>query len=208
MPSTPTASTRSRAAIFGLDAISRNLFNSRSGSIKGDVFGGSINGHKRSKSAVSRSSANTQTTTTGEGSLTKFSRRSNSTTTVATSVSAVEEDSFFASKPISRSRKLLKRAKSPAGDVSPSRSSSKPGSRSNSRSRSPSQERVLCSEDEDEDPPLQQMDQSEWDLAMRLELARQNSQNQHGRQVHAGPMEMPSEATIYEGTYTSLLELS
>jgi hypothetical protein len=203
LPSTPTASTRSRAAIFGLDTISRNLFNARSGSTKGDVFGGSINGHKRSKSSISRSSATTQTTETGESSITKFSHRSNSTATAATSVSAMDDDTFFASKSVPKSRKLLKRAKSPIGsgsEASPGRRS-KPNSRSNSRSRSPSRERGLPNSDDEDDEgrTLQQMDQSEWDLAMRLELARRNSQNQHGPQVQATSMETPVEATIYEG---------
>ncbi|KAG5341935.1 hypothetical protein C0989_006778 [Termitomyces sp. Mn162] len=91
-PSTPTA--RSRVNIFGLDAISRNLFNTRPGSSMGDFFGGSISGHKRTKSTTSRSSMYTQTTSTGD-SLTKFSHRSAST--AATSV--MDDDaSFFESR--------------------------------------------------------------------------------------------------------------
>ncbi|KAJ2966331.1 hypothetical protein NUW54_g13840 [Trametes sanguinea] len=42
------------------------------------------------------------------------------------------------------------------------------------------------------------MDESERDLTMRLELARRNSQNQHGKEVPRGGMEEPSEETIYE----------
>jgi protein ECT2 len=41
------------------------------------------------------------------------------------------------------------------------------------------------------------------DLAMRLELARQNSQNQHNKQVPALPVEKPVEETIYEGKLCS-----
>ena len=91
---------QSRAAIFGFDTISLNLFNTRSGSIRGDVFGGSINGHKRSKSSVSRSSTIPRP---GESSIIKFSHRSNSTATAATSMSAMNDDVFFASKPVSKS---------------------------------------------------------------------------------------------------------
>jgi protein ECT2 len=208
LPSTPTASTRSRAAIFGLDVISRNLFNARQGSSKGDFFGGSINGHRRSKSAVSRSSTYTQTTTTGDDSLMKFSYRSNSTATAATTVSTMEDDTLLVSQP-SRSRKLLKRGKSPSGlenEASASRSSS----RANSWQRSPSTERRSGYSDRDEDDAiiLHKMDQSEMDLTMQLELARQNSQNQHNKQVPALPVEKPVEETIYEGKHFSSLYLS
>lgn len=42
--------------------------------------------------------------------------------------------------------------------------------------------------------------QSEMDLSMRLELARRNSKNQHGRALPSTPLDMPVEETIYEGT--------
>ena len=50
-------------------------------------------------------------------------------------------------------------------------------------------------------PEKRNMDESEWDLTMRLELARHNSQNQGSK----GPAEFPNpwdglvEDTIYEG---------
>lgn len=43
------------------------------------------------------------------------------------------------------------------------------------------------------------VDDSERDLAMRLELARRNSKNQHGHEYSVAAMEEPSEETIYEG---------
>ena len=42
------------------------------------------------------------------------------------------------------------------------------------------------------------MDESEWDLTMRLELARHNSQNQGSRPLES-PWDRPVEDTIYEG---------
>lgn len=170
----------------------------------GDFFGGSINGHKRTKSTTSRGSMYTQSTSTGDGSLTKFSHRSNST--AATSV--MDDDSSFFSSRSSRSKKLLKRGKSPGGstsdsDRSPSRLAQ---SFSFSRSRSPSRERHTDYSDVEEDDDgtvlakTKELDSSEWDLAMQLELARRNSKNQHGKQVPSLPIEAPVEATIYEGS--------
>ncbi|KAF9464393.1 hypothetical protein BDZ94DRAFT_1161981 [Collybia nuda] len=211
LPSTPTA--RSRVAIFGLDAISRNLFNTRPGSSMGDFFGGSINGHKRTKSTTSRASMYTQSTSTGDGSLMKFSHRSNST--AATTVSTMDDDSSFFSSRSSRSKKLLKRGKSPGGstsdsDRSPSRLAQ---SFSFSRSRSPSRERETdYSDTENDDSTMldetKDVDSSERDLAMQLELARRNSKNQHGKQMPSLPIEAPVEATIYEEEPHSLRPLS
>ncbi|KAF5388006.1 hypothetical protein D9615_000543 [Tricholomella constricta] len=196
-PTTPTA--RSRVAIFGLDAISRNLFNTRPGSSMGDFFGGSINGHRRTKSTTSRSSMYTQTTTTGDGSLTKFSNRSNST--AATSI--MDDDSSFFGSRTSRSKKLSKRGKSPGGwisdsDKSPSRRLTRP--LSFSRSRSPSRERDSDMEGDDSTlfAKTKELDDSERDLALQLELARRNSKNQHGKEIPSLPLEEPVEATIYE----------
>jgi hypothetical protein len=46
------------------------------------------------------------------------------------------------------------------------------------------------------------MDESEWDLTMRLELARRNSQNQHSKgTVEPPPWDGPVEETIYEGCH-------
>ncbi|KII94880.1 hypothetical protein PLICRDRAFT_33706 [Plicaturopsis crispa FD-325 SS-3] len=195
LPSTPTASTRSRAAIFSLDAISRNLFNARPGLPKGsDFFGGSVNSHRRSKSSVSRSST---TTTTADSSLMKFSHRSNSTATQATTMSSTTMNDSFGASRSSRSRKLVKRSKSPGGseserDRAPSRSRSV-----NGRESEPE-----YSDFDDDDDTVQQhmkrMDQSELDLTRRLELARKNSQNQHGKEAAALSLEKPIEDTIYE----------
>ena len=204
-PSTPTASTRSRTAIFGLDALSRNLFNGRPGSAMGDFFGGSVNVHKRSKSTISSgSSMYTQTTGTGD-SLTRFSHRSNSTATAATTISTMDEGSVNASK-ISKPRKLLKRGKSPGrsdGEIdrtSPSRPSSRSGRSTGSGSRSQSVEREIdYSDDEDSnDTFMRKVDPSELDLRMRLELARRNS-SQHGKKLPPLTFEKPVEETIYEG---------
>ncbi|KAF7981667.1 hypothetical protein HWV62_32792 [Athelia sp. TMB] len=211
-PGTPTATLRSRAHIFGLDAISRNLFNGRPGSAKIDFFSGSINASRRSKSSVSKSST---TTMTGDGSLMKFSSR-NSTTTAATSVLSMDEDAFFGSggsgggkssstRSRSRSitRKLLKkRSQSPGTFNSDSEglSSKRHASRSNPGSRATSEERELEYSDMDDVnsmPPSRAMDESDMDLSMRLELARRNSESQHGK-LPSPPVEPNVEETIYE----------
>jgi hypothetical protein len=49
------------------------------------------------------------------------------------------------------------------------------------------------------------MDESEWDLTMRLELARQNSQNQHSKGSVEPPWDGPVEETIYEGRVATCL---
>ncbi|KAJ7781077.1 RhoGEF domain-containing protein [Mycena metata] len=199
-PSTPTA--RSKAAIFGLDAISRNLFNTRPGSSMGDFFGGSVNSHKRNKSTASRSSTYTQTTTTGDGSLTKFSQRSNSTAT------SIEDDSFRtrSSSSRSRSRSVLRKSRSPGGTPEPesrppSRSLSRNGSRSGSRSSSREPELEYSDIDDDDGTILdhvRDLDATERDLALQLALARKNSKNQHGKPFSHVPLQNPSESTIYE----------
>ncbi|KAG9053818.1 hypothetical protein FS842_007030, partial [Serendipita sp. 407] len=107
-PSTPTASTRSRAAVFGLDVLSRTLMG---GSKSGEVFsfgaGNSetISGTKKSRGAMSRNSTQTMSTALTE-STNRFSYRSYST--AATSL-LLEEDSLS----IRSARKLTKRGKSP-----------------------------------------------------------------------------------------------
>ncbi|KAG5653030.1 hypothetical protein H0H81_002652 [Sphagnurus paluster] len=197
-PTTPTA--RSRVAIFGLDALSRNLFNTRPGSAMGDFFGGSINGHKRTKSTTSRSSMYTQTTSTGDGSLAKFSQRSNST--AATSI--MDDDASFLGSRSSRSKiPSSKRGKSASGSISDSdKSPSKYLVGSFSRSRSTSRERVMDDSDLEADDTFfaksKDLDASERDLALQLELARRNSQNQQGKDMPSLPLQEPVEATIYE----------
>lgn len=202
-PSTP--SMRSKAAIFGLDAISRNLFSSRSGTSMGDFFGGSISGHKRTKSTTSRSSMYTQTTSTGDGSM-KFSHRSNSTATAATTMSAMDDDSSFFASRSSKGRSLLKRGKSTGGSTSdceqsPSRTHSR---RSRSESRVETRNRDFNEHDDDNGTILakpKSIDSSEYNLALQLELARQNSLSQHAKQPAPLEIEIPLEETIYEGPF-------
>jgi hypothetical protein len=50
-------------------------------------------------------------------------------------------------------------------------------------------------------PQKRDMDESEWDLTMRLELARHNSQNQSLRRPVEPAWDRPVEDTIYEGCY-------
>ncbi|EIW61568.1 uncharacterized protein TRAVEDRAFT_162896 [Trametes versicolor FP-101664 SS1] len=241
-PTTPTAS-RSRTAMFGLDVISRNLFGTRPGSGMGDFFAGSMNGHRRSRTANADSRTSTLTSN-GGSSIGRFSRTSsNSATTAGTSLH--EDDgsppasggSFSKStssggraRSLSRgAKKLVKRAKSPfAADVAsepesparPKETAKGKGKDSYSRRRSMStsqadvlQAEAAAAEQEDQseweaegpDSPrpsrmrrVKQMDASERDLTMRLELARRNSQNQHGRELSTPGSEPPSEETIYE----------
>ncbi|KAK2466062.1 hypothetical protein APHAL10511_001704 [Amanita phalloides] len=195
-PTTPTA--RSRVAIFGLDAISRNIFSSRPGSTMGDFLGGSINSHRRTKSTTSRSSMYTQTTITADGSLMKFSHRSNST--AATTVSSMDdEDDLLTVSKASSARQSVYRAKSPAGTTSDSDKDTL--SQNASRySRGPSRESTPDYTDDESviTEKMMNLDTSDWDLAMKLELARQNSINQHGKQPTNLILETPVEDTIYE----------
>ncbi|KAJ3859197.1 hypothetical protein EV359DRAFT_51220 [Lentinula novae-zelandiae] len=195
-PSTPTA--RSKASIFGLDAISRNLFNSRPGSSMGDFFAGSVSSRKRTKSTASRSSTYTQTTSTGESSITKFSSsRSNTMSTIATTV----DNGSLAS---TRSRTKNDRGRSPGpfsdADDSFSRSLSRSLSRSISRaskSRSVSRDRESDFTDTDDDEQIQILDRSDNDIDAQLALARRNSKSQNDRQVPVRSSQ-PSTAPIYE----------
>ena len=182
-PSTPTASTRSRTAIFGLDAISRNLFPGVTGRA-GDVFGGVLNNHnpKRSRSATSRTS--TQSITTVDSAI-KFSTRS--TSTAATSV-LMDDDSYHGSP----TRKLQRGRKSPSAMSSPVRRSQS-GSRSRSREREESRVGGLGNH------LGYPMDESDWDLNTRLELARRNSRNQHSKEPPLFLTNPSVEDTIYEG---------
>ncbi|TFK43736.1 hypothetical protein BDQ12DRAFT_752507 [Crucibulum laeve] len=201
LPSTPTA--RSRVAIFGLDAISRNLFNTRPGSTVSDFFGGSINGRRRTKSITSRSSTYTQTTTTGDGSLGKLSHRSNST--AATTMMTMDDDTSFFGSQSSRGKKRSFRGKSPAasdaeGDytsTSSSRAHSLSRSSSTSRDRYYDQSDAECDDTTIMEKP-QEVDPSDLDLSLRLELARKNSMSQHEKQVEPLSLDIPVEDTIYE----------
>ena len=207
IPSTPTATSRSRAAIFGLDVISRNLFNAFPGSSRGDIFGGSINGSRRSKSSVSRSSVSAPSS---DGSFTRFSQRSSSTLTAATSISSMDDDTrngTRSSRSKSRTGRFLGRSRSPKGSGSePESSPKRPISRTGSFSSSFSREQSPAVDEEydarDVVADRRHMDESEWDLTMRLELARRNSQNQHSKgTVEPPPWDGPVEETIYEGCH-------
>ena len=205
LPSTPTH--RSKASIFGLDAISRNLFNSRPGSSMGDFFSGSINGHRRNRSrsttATSRSSMYTQTTTT-EDSM-KSSHRSNSTTTAATTMSTMDDDISFFSSRSSKGKKLSKRSTSLVDTTSDSehgsiRNLSRSQSQSRSSSRGPDPD---YSDVEDDSFTILEksnvVGSSDYNLAVQLELARKNSLNQHGKRIAPMQLDTPVESTIYEG---------
>ncbi|KAJ3989615.1 hypothetical protein F5890DRAFT_1400587 [Lentinula detonsa] len=200
-PSTPTA--RSKASIFGLDAISRNLFNSRPGSSMGDFFAGSVSSRKRTKSTASRSSTYTQTTSTGDSSITKFSSsRSNTMSTLATTV----DDGSLAS---SRSKMKHDRGRSPGPfsdtESSFSHSLSRSLSRSltrASKSRSMSQDRDSDYTDIDDDEQMQELDRSDNDIDVQLALARRNSKTQNDKQVPVRSSR-PATAPIYEEEFSN-----
>ncbi|KAI9507546.1 hypothetical protein F5148DRAFT_1307723 [Russula earlei] len=191
VPSTPTAASRSRAAIFGLDAISRNLFNAFPGTGRSDIFGGSINGSRRSKSSASRS-------------FTRFSQRSTSTLTAATSISSMDDetlDGTISSRPKSRTRRLLGRSKSPKGsgsepDISPKRRTSRSGSVSSSFSReqSPARNATWTSQS--------------GILQCAWSWRGHNSQNQHSKGSVEPSWDGPVEDTIYEDNPPSPLRPS
>lgn len=204
IPSTPTA--RSKVAIFGLDAISRNLFNSRPGSMS-DFFAGSLNGKRsRSRSTTSRSSMYTQTTTTLDSM--KSSHRSSSTAT-ATTISTMEDESFYFSQS-SKGKMVSKQTKSRDGSPTESergshnRSHSRNGSTSRPQSRASFCEPELEYNDTKDNvgttlAQAKTVGSSDYHLDIQLELARQNSLSQHGQPVVPLHVEAPVEETIYEG---------
>ena len=116
-------------------------------------------------------------------------------------------DGTVSSRPKSRTRRLLGRSRSPKGsgsepDVSPKRRTSRSGSVSSSsfsREQSPAVDEAYAACEMV--PEKRNMDESEWDLTMRLELARHNSQNQGSRRPVEPPWDSPVEDTIYEGCY-------
>ncbi|KAH8118741.1 RhoGEF domain-containing protein [Phellopilus nigrolimitatus] len=214
-PATPSGGNRSRAHIFGLDAISRNLFGALPGSSRGkDVFGsGSIGSHRRSKSAISRASTirtDTTGTTTTADSSTKFSSRSNSTAATSMSSFVADEESFAGR--VSKPRKLVKRSRSRspgvslAGEDSEGESSETPSLRRRARSLSVSRNDESVEYSDHEEAELSVLDvrkghrvsQSEMDLTRRLELARQNSHNHRTQAAMQNTMELPVDETIYE----------
>lgn len=199
-PGTPTAaSTRSRK--FGLDALTRsrkfNTSSSRGRALSSsDVFStGTTNSHYRSRSATS-SSNRTQT-----DSLLKSSHRSDSTGVTTPDEDGLNKSLSAAGRTPQASprRKLIKRGKSPGPSGASGSETESPRRGSRPPSRAGDVEKEL--------PPVltrKDMDASEWDLTRRLELAselaRQNSQNQHGTgPVKRETRETPVEETIYEG---------
>ena len=167
----------------------------------GDFFSGSINSHRRTKSTASRSSMYTTTTGTADSSF-KFSHRSNSTS--ATTISGTDDDASFFSTPSSKKRKQRERGRSPEAVSEPEESFVRSLSRSLGRSRSASRDRVSdwsdVNDDDDndvfEDAP--ELNTSDQNLALQLELARRNSKSQYDRQVptYSQP---PQDIPIYEG---------
>jgi protein ECT2 len=168
-----------------------------------DIFGGSVASRRTRSSIVSRSNTTASTATTRDGSIAKFSHRSRST--AATSV--YDDDASVGSKPrsVSRSRKLFKRGKSPAlgtesdYDPSPSHLSRSVGG----YPRASSEEPDLGSSDGEEEAALSRSGpnvSSEWDLKMRLDLARQNSEAQT-QFLHTRSVSEPVDAPVYEGGY-------
>jgi protein ECT2 len=199
-PSTPTA--RSKVSIFGLDAISRNLFNSRPASAMGDFFGGSINGSKRSRSTTSKSSTYAST---ADSSLMRFSHRSGSTT----ATSEDDETSFFSgSRKASTRKTLLKRSVSPSPDPDKTINKHSVGSLGLSRKRSRSSSRGADTDleysDLDENDGtlldhLKEFNTSDRDLAQQLALARKNSKTQGQERMKRVHPEEPVEVGILEG---------
>ena len=216
-PTTPTAIARSRVANFGLDALSGLFSPSKSGR---DVFGeiGASLAHKRTRSAgppISSVSRSSTTTTDMTISTNRFSQRSGST--AATSMSVMDDVESIGSgsggsgrsrKGMARilsempKRKLVKtsvRTRSPGATVL-----SDPEMDRATRSKSPNS----IEEEEEEFGSIvehrnswHQMDNSDRDLARRLELARQNSLTQDAkRQLDSALLvEAPVGETIYEG---------
>jgi hypothetical protein len=201
IPPTPVA--RSKAAIFGLDAISRNLFNARPGSAMGDFFAGSINGRRsQSRSTASRSSMYTQTTSTMDSM--KSSLWSGSTATAATTISTMDGESVA-----SRSSKGKKLKKTKSRECSPADSERGPHSRNGSTSRTHSRASSLGPESDysdvenDTDIILTKAKNlgSDYHLDRQLALARQNSLSQHGKRIVPADMDVSVAETIYEGAY-------
>lgn len=236
MPGTPTASVRSK--VFGLDALSRGLFHAKSASARAtitDVFGagGAANAGalsiRRAKTTMS-SRTSVHTTSSGESSLSRFTRsRSNSTSATTaslhnSSMSSRHSRSSQRSGSMGKAaKKLIKRKTPPAAvsDGSESERESRESAHMRSMSapvegefgRAPSTEPETDYSDyyEDlEDPPARgnlKLNESERDLMLRLRLARQNSQSQHEAQFDALAQELQVEETIYECKSTPFHEL-
>ena len=212
-PTTPTAN-RSRAAIFGLDVISRNLFNSRPG-VANDLFGGSTNSSRRTRTTASRSSAYTGSMSTANGS--SMSRFSHTPSTLTAATSVDDEESFVESKSsskrtrsLSRTKKLVKKSSRPTFDDSFSEPESSPR-RGNARpiSRSMSEPGDVR-DDEDDDGAILHFpafaDPEDMDLASKLELAQRNRENQASEHWAHLNLDQPIDEDIYDGKPTAVFE--
>ena len=213
-PTTPTAIARSRVANFGLDALSGLFSPSKSGR---DVFGeiGASLAHKRTRSAGPPISSMSRSSTDMTVSTNRFSQRSAST--AATSLSVFDDVESIGSgsggsgrsrKGMARmlsempKRKLVKtsaRAWSPGAAVL-----SDPEVDRATRSKSPNsieEEEEVFGTIVDPRNSWHQLDNSDRDLALRLELARQNRLTQETkRQLDSAlSVEASVEETIHEG---------
>lgn len=173
----------------------------------GDFFAGSISGHRRnrSRSTTSRSSVYTHTTTTMDSM--KSSHRS--TATAATTMSSMDDDSSYFASRSSKGNKLSRQLSSGDSDSdSPRRSGSIRRSGSMPRPQSRTSTRgteIEYSDVEDDNATLlaqsKEIGTSDHQLALQLELARQNSLAQYGK--HLAPLQMDGtvESVIYEGSF-------
>lgn len=218
-PTTPTASTRGRGAIFNLDAISRNLFtSSKTGHSRGisgaDFFGSSVAGsgsngsssRKRSRSNSRGStlvSHSTGTTTSGtnDSSTRFFSQRSVST--AATSVMDGGDSFGHSHKSSSSPMKFFQRGRSPEQGGSPSKSAEFASMSYDSLSRSTSAA-ASNGRDKSRERPTSMVTDESSEVDLRLELARHNSLIS---QQHSGSSGAPArvaqaymDETIPEGT--------
>lgn len=156
---------------------------------------GTISGTKRSKGAMSRSSIQTMSTESTRGS----SYRSGST--AATSLLGAEEEGMVGKNP----KKLVMRGKSPGAG---SGTESEPR-RSIDTGKEPSTD--ADDEEEEVEEILQTketriINESERDLAMRLEIAKRNSMSLQAVGSDSASFllrEPPFSETIYEGVFFS-----
>lgn len=179
----------------------------------GDFFAGSMNSYRRSRTTDSRNS--TLTGSTAGSSIGRFSRTSS--TTAATSIDDEPQSASMSkgsrnsrTRSLSRgAKKLVKRAKSPFTsdrERTPDSDDDESPGPSVMHTRAHSQPNAYRKDSYGRKRPASRneitVDASERDLAMRLELARRNSQNQNGHEYDSA-IEEPLEETIYEGMQSS-----
>jgi protein ECT2 len=162
----------------------------------GDLFGGSINGHRRAKSTTTTSRSSTYTATTGTtDSLFKSSR---SQSTARTSVD--DSESVYSSRSSKRGKLRKEYSESDAGSLGRNfLSRSFRSSKSFARSRSRSTERSDEPSDREDDTVMTNVDSNDDDLTVQLEIAKKNSLNQDGNGI---PIEIGvHDDSIYEGKF-------